>query len=238
MSKQFYTPALAKIAERIRTQIESASTPDSRHNYSRQILSKADQLATCVKSLASQHKNPSPTVSVGYSDAQIGKNAKRLRVIATQIDTGTRAIATEGSAALTAAINKKARLVPDKFAPEIRQAFRGMKMQDKIAYMDEAIKRADGPGLSAVIDAPEVLTGLPGEMSGRFRLLCETTAAPQEVAERELLQTVWADCQAAIDAARQAAVAFHDPARLREIEQGEKAAELAAEEFRAAAVVG
>lgn len=69
----------------------------------------------------------------------------------------------------TAARVKKAALVPDEYAAEIRQTFRLMPYPAQLAFVADATSRLDGPTIAAIITAPPVLSGLTPEQVERFR---------------------------------------------------------------------
>lgn len=87
------------------------------------------------------------------------------------------------------AIEAKANLKPNSYATEIRAALKAMKTQsERNREIDKAIANNDAAFLAAIIDAPEVVTGIPTNRRDVVKEQYFAKVAPTEVALRDELR--------------------------------------------------
>lgn len=112
---------------------------------------------------------PDPEKSAMAIDRIINDEKGRLRDLIAKSRNEVNPLIAGWRASADAERVRKANLVPDAFAGEIRAVFRGMSWPAQLAFMATATDRLDGAVVAAVLNAPLVLSGLTPEQLEQFR---------------------------------------------------------------------
>ena len=112
---------------------------------------------------------PDPEKSAMAIDRIINDEKGRLRDLIAKSRNEVNPLIAGWRASADAERVKKANLVPDAFAGEIRAVFRGMAWPAQLQFMATATDRLDGAAVAAVLNAPLVLSGLTQDQAEQFR---------------------------------------------------------------------
>lgn len=215
--------------ERLEKQLKDSST-----TYARKHLMEVRKMATAVEGLErlalSRNLKDTPEAHM----AKVASATKRLK---TQNDNTINVIGDiyrEGTLALDQSISREANLVPNKFAPEIRQAFNNMSHKDKMDVLNNSLKNKNTETLAAILEAPEILTGLNQDTRDRYKDSAEKALAPELYKQRELLNESFEVALAAEKTVRNAINDGFDPQKLAEIDAAEAKHQEAAQAFESA----
>jgi hypothetical protein len=113
--------------------------------------------------------HPDPEKSSLAIDRIINDEKGRLRDLIAKSRNEVNPLIANWRASADAERVKKANLIPDSFAGEIRAVFRSMEWPAKLQFMSTATDRLDGASVAAVLNAPPVLSGLKPEQVEQFR---------------------------------------------------------------------
>lgn len=70
---------------------------------------------------------------------------------------------------------------PSPYASEIRAAVKGMEMKDRLEYLRQLAESGDGSSFAAIINAPEILTGVPRNIADDYSKVLFKSKAPELV---------------------------------------------------------
>lgn len=182
-------------------------------------------LAEPLKALSNQlhaletiKQNRDPLGSHNAHILEVGKAANRLRYLAEENGKFITNEAKKAEASFEAALKEHGRLQPGPFAPEIRLRIYGLKPADRVRTIQDLIEGRDGVSLSAILEAPRVLTGLSADDIGKFREQYFQAACPDLIKARDTYRDLASHAQAVIATSLKAASEHGAPDRLRELE--------------------
>lgn len=113
--------------------------------------------------------HPDPEKSSLAIERAIGDEKGRLRDLIAKSRNEVNPLIANWRASADAERVKKANLIPNEFAGEIRSVFRAMAWPAQLQFMATATDRLDGAAVAAVLNAPPVLSGLTPEQVEQFR---------------------------------------------------------------------
>lgn len=207
---------------------------DRSSSYARKHLMEIRKMASSVEGLErlalSRNLKDTPEAHL----AKVASATKRLKTQSTNTLNSISETYREGAKALTESIQREANLVPNKFAPEIRQAFHGMSHKDKMDVLNNSLKNKNTETLAAILEAPEILTGLNEDTKARYRDSAEKMLAPELYQQREELNEAFEVALAAEKSMYNAIKEGFDPDKLAEIDAAEQKHQEAAQAFESA----
>lgn len=130
------------------------------------VLTRIEKEASNLLEIMTQ---PDPEKSAMAIDRIINDEKGRLRDLIAKSRNDVNPLIAGWRAGADAERVKKANLVPDAFAGEIRAVFRGMAWPAQLQFMSTATDRLDGAAVAAVLNAPLVLSGLTQDQAEQFR---------------------------------------------------------------------
>ena len=225
-----YMAAAAKtVASRL-----GADLPPTGHTHTRAMAGVIEHLAGAAETLGTLYDRQSPTDTVSMHQKKVGAASKAFGEVVARARAQLNEIMQRGMRDIEERSRAKTGLRPNEFAAEVRASVRNMGFDEKLTLFNDLAKEGRGAELSAVIDAPPLLSGVTPDMQQRAKDMLESFHAAAEKQERELLASAFGQ---AFDMTTNAAtVATHmgDPRLLAEIEQGEAAAAAAVQAFQQA----
>ncbi len=121
-----------------------------------------------------------------------------------------------------AAIDRKLNLNEDKFAPEIRAAYRSMSNEDRHQLLKRLADECKGPEIAAIVRAPAILSGISEAEQKLYVDRMIRTHCPAELAEQEAVNE---DAKAILSILRvvdEVANEFKSPQLMADIEKLER----------------
>lgn len=144
--------------------------------------------AETLNSLNSLRAKPNPLETVARNHANIENLVNQATgKLSRNHDDAARAL-TNAETELTAKVATAANLKPDAYAAEIRASFKAMKLQDRQAALSQAVEDQNRQVLSAVMDAPEIVTGIPAQLTIALREKFNRDVAPFEMQQLDKLK--------------------------------------------------
>lgn len=144
--------------------------------------------AETLNSLNTLRAKPNPLETVARNHANIENLVNQATgKLSRNHDEAMRAL-TNAESELTAKVATAANLKPDPYAAEIRASFKAMKLQDRQAALSQAVEDQNRQVLSAVMDAPEIVTGIPAQHTIALREKFNRDVAPFEMAQLDKLK--------------------------------------------------
>lgn len=215
----------------------TARLPETGHVHARKLTGAIARAAYVVDGIDKMHEAPSPTELVGAHQKKVMQAAVKGVDAITKIREWAHETLRDGLREIDARRDQKADLRnPHPLAAEIRVKVSSMSSGKVAALMGDLIGKNDGPMLAAILNAPEILTGIPAEMAQQFTQAFYAKNAPEELAEQQALMEMFETVLIATDIATKAAQSYSDPAKLAAIEKGEQSAADAAAEFARATI--
>lgn len=150
--------------------------------------------------------------------AHVGRAAGRLKQLAEDASNAITAKSTAAEGSFEVALRKESGLVNGPFAAEVRQIIHGLKPGEKVKIIQSMIEGKDGASLSAILDAPSILTGLSSEDLGKFREQYFNATCPDLVRARDTFRDLTEHVITAVKTSISAASEYSDQRKLRELE--------------------
>lgn len=223
-----YSAPLKKIIEHTESRTQSVNS-----QYTHHLLHEMRRIAQSVESLESlvNHKDPKQTDAA--HTYRIAEASRKLSSSREKYIERAWSLTQESARATELALHERANLTPTAYAPEIRAAFLKMTHKKRAETLEKAIKDGDSEVLAAVINAPELVTGLDKEMRENYKENLFLTVAPELVKERDQVMETFNACLTVSDTVKKAVENSFDPDKLREIEELTQQHQEAAAKFEA-----
>ncbi len=196
---------------------------DPKNTSHKDLQVRLNDLCGQVRALEILRLNRDPLASLDAHDLTVGRAAARLRQLGEVAAKAIEVKEQETAASFTAAFREHGKLQPGPYGREIRARLYDMKPTDKVRTIQALIEAKDGASLSALFDAPPMLTGLSAEDIGKFREQFYLTACPDIVKSRDIFRDLTEHVQTAVKISLIAATEYSDPRKLRELEEREAA---------------
>ena len=222
-----YAKSLSDVVARLRE-----STPDTPvHAHTRAITNRLGQLADAVGMLEKVAKARDPVETEARHAQRVADYAKRLEIKANEFNEMISNSARAGTAELDEAINRRANLVENQYAQEIRSAARSMPRKERDQALRDAVSRGDAGVVAALTSAPALVAGYDPDLQSRMREAYREKHAGQEYQAMNHLHDVFSTASVVIGTAKRAAAEAADPRFISEIQAAQKAAREAGEAF-------
>jgi hypothetical protein len=197
----------------------------------RKLHAEVNRLYNGAKALDAMNASRNPLDTEARHMKKVADAARKFDREVTAAINRAGEITREGTADAQRRIDEKINLKPDADAKEIREVFRAMKREDKLAYLSNLIDEKNGPELAAIIRAKPSLTGLTAAEHADFEAAVTSRHASAELEEQEKLQEAFNDAIMAFTTAGKFAGKLNDPLKIAEIERREAAAIEAGADF-------
>ena len=230
MNTRYQAPpprGLAEMVSHLRTQMPD----DALHAHHRAIVARLSQLADAVAGLDRIAASADPAQTKAAHALRVRTAAKSVEAKAASIGEMIAGSVRSATIDLDAAIDSTAGLKADSFAPEIRAAVRAMPQKERDSTLLRAVESGEASVVSALTDAPAVVTGFSGDLSGRMRDAYRKKHAPTQYEALTRLHDLFSSSSVVISHARKAASQVTDERYLSQILRDQEAAKEASEAF-------
>jgi hypothetical protein len=205
---------------------------DKSHPSRQAMVREVAAVSKAAEAFAAFVATPDPTRTQAANDKARIEAARKLQA---RTDAGSEEVSRLLRSA-TIELEKKmiaaAKLVPDGYAPEVRNYFRTLSRSSQQRLLQELVtEEGRGPELAAILDAPRCTTGLGPEDAGRYRTAAFDLHAHADWVEMQGVQETALAAFEIVDIARRYSAENVDPRRFAQIESGAAAAAAAATTF-------
>lgn len=223
---QAQTQALDAIAERV-----TRDKPTHKNVAFVQMQGLVVSLRNSVEAIGKLHANPNPIETREAHIKRVAVAARQLSNKVKEMQERINHITQTGMKDVQERISKKVNLVPDGYAAEIRQAFRGMKHTQQIKLLNQLAEENQGAELAAIVKAPAILTGINPELQNQYSDFIVSKHATEEWEEQNALIEAMKTAFVASDVGKNTVAEYSDPAKLADIESREVASQQANANF-------
>lgn len=218
--------AANKILERLQAKI-TPETPSAQLS----LLAYARRLVRAIESLESIAANKAPSETRESHYLRISQNAKRLRDEFGRINDQLHEVLKSDGEIIHGRINRI--FEPSKHAAEIRQVLRQMPAEARNKFILDAVTTGNIEALSAVREAPAVLSGLNPDFHKKVIEMSEQKIVPDLARQLEENFEVFAAAQTVLGVAESMTNEYSDPNKIKDIEKRAKDAERAQKDLEA-----
>lgn len=204
------------------------------HQTAKSIQGAINRLYRGAEALDAVARNRSPLDTPAAHALKVAKLAKRLD---SEITSTLNTVGQTWGAGFNDAqrrIDEKVKLIPDPFASEIREVFRGLEPAKKGEFIQRLVNENRGPELAALIKAPTVLTGLGDREREGYEKAIYSRHAAAELDEQTALEEVFHTANVACKSAGEFVKALQDPGQIAQIEHEAAQADAAGDAFNQA----
>lgn len=214
-----YHSTIAHLNAGIKARHGSSLKPHTNH-----LMAEAARLEKAVKALGDVYARKSPLDTDAAHFKKVAHHARRLEKETADASNRIKNLQIASITRVQDSITERLNLNETPYAGELRQTLRGMDNKDRHSAIKQLMQQGDSASMAAILKAPAMLSGITEELQNRYIVSYEEAQAPDLVLERaDLVETV-ADLHAMVNASGKAAESFLDPARIRDIEEGERLA--------------
>ena len=203
--------------------------------YGLAIISTATGLRNATEAFGALATTRDQTITLAAHEKRVATAANKLKAQAKVSNEKCQAALRDGLGELAARIASKVKLQPNEHAKEIREVFREMATKDQLQLLKELSDSNRGPELAAIIEVPAILSGIAPELQNVYReQIVYLHARPEFDEQKALLDAVMPAMTVARVADETADELAIGPNRLKQIEDGEAAANAAQNTFNEA----
>ncbi|MDT8372224.1 MAG: hypothetical protein RQ783_09605 [Gammaproteobacteria bacterium] len=210
-----YTPVLKTYLERIESATKGKSLTAQRYAM------EVRRMAGAVEALERLAVSRNPKETEEFHAVKVAAAAKRLAADVAKTNERLNNTFRDSVAILDAQIRQQSGMIPNQYANEIRQALRSMNQKKRNEALQKALKDGDSETLSAIQDAPEVVTGIQLEFRDQLVEGIRRQKAPELYSEFENNSDSFSTALAALGSVNKAISEGFDPKKLAEIEAAE-----------------
>lgn len=207
---------------------------DSQNTLHKDLQARLNDLTGQLNALEVIRQNRDPLASPDAHALKVGQAASRLRFLAEEAEKVITSKAKEAEGSFEAALRENSGLKPGPYAPEIRQRLHDLKPGEKVKAIQSLIEGKDGSSLSAIFDAPTMLSGLSATDISTYKEQYYKVAVPEIVKARDTYRDLTEHVQTAIKTSLSAASEYSDSRKLRELEEREVASARAQDQLKGA----
>lgn len=206
--------AFRHLEDRIRRAIPENSNLHLNHKH---MVALVSQLGSALEGLERLARSRNPAETSAAHAKRVYEAATKLEAKVKSLENRLAELNREGTFALSEAMEKRAGLVTDEFAGEIRAAVRSMPEKQRMAALQQALESGEASIMAALTAGPGVLTGLPGEFRDRMRQAYIERHAPDEYNALTQLHETYSTSAKALGVVRDAVKQSYSPAQIEEI---------------------
>lgn len=178
-----YVNAVRELNERLNRQLSSHT-----NGHASTFKSEHTRLMRALEGLDSIRSNPDVTAPEAAHALKVSKAAARLKEEAQKAKSRAYDAYMNYSTQLSGEIIERAGIKENKYASEIRAAFMQLDNSKRMKFISEVIEKRDGASFAAIIDAPEILTGLSSDMRQQFTESYYSKVAPELLQQQNELK--------------------------------------------------
>lgn len=197
-----------------------------------EMINKVRQVANALQSMESIIENQSPSETTDAHYIRVSKSAKRLRDEFIRINDQVHEILRSESESIRTQINKA--FEPTKHAAEIRATIRAMPKDERNRFVLDAINSKNIEIISAIKDAPAVLSGIDSDFHGSLITSAEEAAFPDLVNQEKEMMDTFMTVQTVLGTAEKETREWLDPNKMTALDAKEQLAESAKQKFEQA----
>jgi hypothetical protein len=198
------------------------------------MLAHVGQLGTALDGLERLARARNPVETEAAHLKRVAEAATKLGGRVSALENRLAELNQEGAIQLSEAMERKAGLVPDEFAGEIRAAVRGMSGKERTAVLQQAVDNGEAALVAALTSGHSVLTGFNPEYRDRMRQAFIEKHAPNEYNALNTLHDTYSGSVKALGVARRAVTQSFSPEKIAQISEQQKAASEAQSGFESA----
>lgn len=207
----------------------------SNSRYGQAIVATATALRNATEAFGALAMSKDETITLAAHQKRVATAAAKLKAQAKLSNEKCQAALRDGLGDVASRVAAKVKLQPNEHAKEIREVFRRMATKDQLQLLNELAAANRGPELAAIIESPAILSGIAPEMQNVYReQIVYQHARPEHDEQKALLDALtpaFSIARVASEAADELAIG---PNRLKQIEEGEAAANAAQTSFNEA----
>ena len=219
---------LAEMVQHLRAQMPA----DSLHAHHRAIVERLGQLADAVSGLDRIAASPDPAVPKAAHALRVKTAAKSLEAKANAINQMIAGSVQSGTVDLSAAIDNFAGLRADEYAPEIRNALRGLSQKERDEQLRNAVDAGHASVVAAMTSAPACVVGFSGDLQERMRDAYRKKHAPLQYEALTRLHDLFSSSSVVVEHAKKAASQVVDEKYLAQVLRDQEASRAASEAFQ------
>lgn len=223
-----YSAPLKAIIEKTEEQLHQGSS-----QYSHHFLHEMRRMTQSVESLESLANHRDPRLTEAAHTTRMAEASRKLGHTRDKYKERISALTQEGLTVIERDLKARANLTPTAYAQEIRSAFLSMTHKKRGEVLDKAITEGNSEILAAVLDAPELVTGLDRERREGYKEKLFLTVAPELVAQRDEIMEIFKVGLTVSDTVKKAIDESFDPVKVRKIEEQAQQHQEAAAKFEA-----
>lgn len=205
--------AVKALNERLNTSLANHS-----NSYASSFKTDHSRLVNALDGLVSMKVNPNSTETPAAHTIKLSRAAKRLSDELANMKTRAFDNYAQGKINLTNQIHEKAGIIENKYASEIREAFRQLPQSKRLDFISQVIDKKDGASFAAIINAPEILTGINAEMRNNFTQSLYSKVAPELVQELDAIEQSMDIMESSLKTAKQEVDDLLKPQTIQRIE--------------------
>ena len=208
----------------------------SKHQNTRAASFLADhaKLVRALEGITGMKDNPNSLETPAAHSYKLTQSAKKLSTEAGRIKEKVYENYQNYSMELSAAIFERGGVVENKYASEVRAAFRALPTDKRMEFLKEITDKTDGASFAAITNAPEILTGITPEMNRNLSDAYYAKAAPDLFQEQQDLAEAMDGMVASLRIVESDAQSYQDPETMRKIEVEVQRSQEASSKFNAA----
>lgn len=196
----------------LQAQISGLSALKDRLSETSFARSHVDRLHSAAEALATIASSNDGT---GERSHQLASASKQYLSAIQRAKTDIAVRQAGGLQALGQEFAERVGLQSDRYANEIVQAFGRAERKDQMAWLTQIVESGDGRSFSALMEAPEFVTGVDRKTLGEFRSTMEERHVPDVAAKRKVFE---ADVQTAQVAIEQASRVAQDVLQIKDVD--------------------
>lgn len=215
-----------KILERLQSRI-TPETPTAQLS----LIAHVRRVVRAIESLESIASNKAPSETRESHYLRISQNAKRLRDEFGRVNDELHEVLKSDGEIIHGRINRI--FEPSKHASEIREVMRQMTVEARNKFILDAVTTGNIEALSAVREAPAVLSGLNPDFHKKVIEMSEQKIVPDLVRQLDENFEVFTAAQTVLGVAESMTNEYSDPNKIKDLERREKDAEKAQKDLEA-----
>lgn len=203
-------------------------------SYAKNLVTAQRRLLNAIEGITQMNETRNSLETPAAHAVKIAKAASKLAAEAGKIKETAYQEYMQYSVSLTTAIHERAGVQENKYASEIRAAYRALPFDERMPFIQKMIEQVDGASFAAIMQAPALLTGIDPEMNRQLTEAFYLKAAPDLYQEKQDLNEAM-DCVAAsLKIVEGDTRAYQDPELINRVDSEVKLSAEAADRFNAA----
>ena len=211
------SPALSAVKtlnERLSKQL---SKYDSSHANS--MKASHNRLTNALEGLVSMRDNPNSTETASAHVLKLSKAAKRMGDEVAKMKERAFQNYMEYDLSISNQIADRAGIQENKYASEVRAAFKALPQAERLDFITEVINKEDGASFAAIMGAPQILTGIDPAMNAALTESFYNKVAPELLQEHNDVKEAMDALSASFKTIEREVQTYMNPENIQRIEQ-------------------